>query len=388
MKKMNLFLGMTLVTMSSLFVACRDEVENIPEADSNDTRALVLEPHQTSFFVATDRHTNDGYTCNNLLGLLRTGCSFSQYPAPSVVVLGGDLVGAMDEAEAVSSQNNAPSLTSGVKLRKGGGGSDAPEFYWSNLTEEIMWGMGNKAYKFLGTYGSHDDQCKDGYSVFYSGPQEQDGYYTYGISYSQMINCEKTSTLLDKDDPYGQNATQASAAFTNWVNSLDKDDHKPIMVISHVPMHARRGDNYGSMLWVNALNEAAKEHDIVFFWGHNHTGESLADTNSYFLVPGDVLNVQTNQEKKLTAEESAETGKTSKRLKASATGEDVTLNFYYANAGYLKNGWDEAHLVTFTDDENDGKYDTMELFKFKSDGSTSEAGTTGKTYPYTVNLMK
>ena len=88
--------------------------------------------------------------------------------------------------------------------------------------------------------------------VFFSGPVPCDGYYLYGISFAQMIydsdwqaraEDERGRAYSGKDlaDPNGISAQTASHLFLSWVNSLD--DHWPIIVMSHVPLHAKRGDN-------------------------------------------------------------------------------------------------------------------------------------------------
>ena len=114
--------------------------------------------------------------------------------------------------------------------------------------------------------------------------------------------------------------------------------------MSHVPLHAHRGDNCGAWTWMQALNAAAEEHDVVFLWGHNHTTESRKDGRDterahYLCLPGEKLTVQSWE---LDAQ-GHETG--ARIIPAEAGGETrelvtrtETLRFVYLNAGYITNG--------------------------------------------------
>ena len=114
--------------------------------------------------------------------------------------------------------------------------------------------------------------------------------------------------------------------------------------MSHVPLHAHRGDNYGAWTWMQALNAAAEEHDVVFLWGHNHTMEGRPDGReteraNYLRLPGEKLTVQSWE----VDDRGNETGA---RIFTSEAGEETrelvtrteTLRFVYLNAGYIING--------------------------------------------------
>ena len=141
-------------------------------------------------------------------------------------------------------------------------------------------------------YGSHDTNCTDGAGILkckgdntsdliYTG-LNTDGsvaYYVYGVAFQDM----------DSDD--AQSTSTAATKFMNWVATIT--DHSiPIIVVSHMPLHASRGDNGYAVAWSKALNYAAtgeettesgKEitRDVIFLHGHNHTTES----NKEFFVP-------------------------------------------------------------------------------------------------------
>lgn len=201
----------------------------------------------------------------------------------------------------------------------------------------------------LYTYGSHDANATDEYrKAFFSGPAAFGGYYVYGISYAQMIYDTDRQAEAGKysgkdiEDERGLSAQSASEQFLSWVEGLD--DHLPIIVMSHVPLHAHRGDNLGAWTWTRALNAAAEEHDVIFLWGHNHTTESGKDGREierahYRRLPGEELTVQsweTDREGRETGirVSAAEEGKENRELVTRTE----TLRFVYLNAGYITNG--------------------------------------------------
>ena len=109
-----------------------------------------------------------------------------------------------------------------------------------------------------------------------------------------------------------QSDTGAASEFTTWHNGLTAAEKTlPIFIMSHLPLHARRGDNKGAAAWYSAISTAAESSDIVFFWAHNHTGESSADTNAYYV---------------------AKDGTESFTV---YNGSTVVPNFTYMNAGYI-----------------------------------------------------
>lgn len=362
-----------------------------------------METKNTALFVATDRHNGDDG--NNLAAMLRTAVNGSKVK-PRLVILGGDYVGH--------------------------GGETNPEFPISDLYNEIDSTLAPPYRDVVITYGSHDENCTDGYSAFFSGPRQQDGYYVYGVSYAQMIyatdaavreaialyqeqqeqqdNAEtevpndsvpppgpprkKGYNGLDIADRYGLSAESATANFTAWVHLLT--DNKPIVVMSHVPMHANRKDNLGAMAWYDALSEAARAHDVIFLWGHNHTIEedalkqpadstaqtddaaasdslppkpegisNLNDRYCYLLTPGETINLQGTADS-LTVERQ--------------------LGFTYANAGYLKLG--HASVITFTSHNPSGLYDAMTIRRFAliPDSTETAFGFTNHPNPCTLPL--
>ncbi|MBO4720850.1 MAG: hypothetical protein J5658_13410, partial [Prevotella sp.] len=133
------------------------------------------------------------------------------------------------------------------------------------------------------TYGSHDSgMSTTGTNGFLdsasTGAVNLGTAWLWGISYDEMTNSSSAST--------------AAAAFTSWVNGLASDDHKAIIIMSHVPIHQRRNDNPGGATWLSAINAAAESKDILFFWGHNHTGWGDNDSTYKYVAPGGSLKPQ------------------------------------------------------------------------------------------------
>lgn len=176
---------------------------------------------------------------------------------------------------------------------------------------------------------------------------------------------------IDAEDSFGISAESATRRFTAWVNSLP--DKAPIIMMSHKPLHYNREDNPGAETWFKAIEAAAKNRDIIFFYAHNHSIEERDDsamvsieTNSHMMLPGDSITVQ-------------------------GDGLEGTprhkLNFIYANAGYLKLGW--SSLVTFTDTDIDGNLDYVSIQRFNILGEDdSYFGTTDKKNPLVMKLRK
>ena len=355
--------------------------------------------YRSSLFVATDRHESG--KGNNLTAMLKQAVAGSEV-RPQTVLLGGDYVG--------------------------GGGDRTPAFSIDDLYAEVYAVMDPHSTYVMMTYGSHDNCCTEGYRAFYSGPRHCDNYYTYGISFIQMVYATDSAATaairyfdehgseqsdpigpslseengsetapppppddngegggdnpdgggrkpadkgyngIDKDDRYGISAESAARSFTEWVATIA--DHDPIVVMTHVPLHANRKDNIGALTWYEALTAAARTHDLLVLWGHNHTMEEHgndSDQYSYLFTVGDSLDVQGDSTVGVVRR---------------------PLNFTYANAGYLKLG--RATVVTFFGPHPYAPYERMELRRYSLEGETQDPsfGLTGKPNPYVITLTQ
>ena len=246
-----------------------------------------------TIFFATDRHEES----SKLQSLLRA----LEYE-PGLVVLGGDHVNNTNSGSLASITSEIQSVYPGVQT-----------FY---------------------TYAAHDPNVQADSSNPYAFARtgevyEGEDYYVYGVDQNDMQSSSSAAT--------------ASSNFKSWAASADPG--KVIFVMCHMPIHKRRNDNAGGATWMTALNEAGQTHDIVFLWGHNHTGESSADTSVYFVARGGSLTPQ-----------------------GGSTG---TINFTYMNAGYIKNGY--ASMVVINDE-------TVNVTRYNTSGSVTATYTIDRLF--------
>lgn len=376
MKKFFLINVALFFTFIICCVACSDD-----EFYSQGNTHRVTRPtsKSTSLFVATDRHeTGSG---NNLTAMLQTIAQNFNTTVPTTILLGGDYVGSGPDK----------------------GDTGQPVFNVTDVKADIIKALGCDAkYDVLLTYGSHDKGASEGYSEFYSGPRACDGYYTYGISYAQMRYATDSATRandttyvrevyatidtithdtilvdtinrmevdvydgLDLSDPFGISAESGARRFRTWVNTLS--DHAPIVIMSHLPLHANRKDNTGALTWFRAISEAAELHSVIVFFCHNHTLEekgNVTDAYNYMLTPGERIQIQ-------SADSVC----------------DKVLNFTYGNAGYVKLGF--SSLVTFSDVDNDGSIDRLTICRYSVNGdNVDKFGLTGKKNPITLPCVR
>lgn len=109
---------------------------------------------------------------------------------------------------------------------------------------------------------------------------------------------------------------------------IGKGEKRPVFIAGHVPLHytARTssrhttGDNLYSSILYNVVNEAAKDLNIVFLFGHNHSKgwDCYLGGSSVYKGVGD----------KILIPQFSENDRTTDRFT------EETLNFTYLNAGY------------------------------------------------------
>lgn len=370
-----------------------------------------------SIFVATDRHAHyETITIGEDESAANSGTSSKRKPAKKMPVY--DSNGALiwhnnltDILSLVARDHDAVQpeivLLGGDNVGEGGDGTrdetgypmGAPTFSMKAVDAQIACVFGEDV-RGLYTYGSHDINETGKYEgVFFSGPVMGNGYWIYGISFAQMIYDSDQQALAadergtiykgkDMADANGLSAHTASHRFLSWAKGLK--DRLPIIVMSHVPLHAHRGDNSGAWTWTRALNEASENHDIIFLWGHNHTLERKDEARSieqahYLLLPGQTITVQSwdlDEEGRMIlkrevlpmeTEEGAD-GTAGQLRKAEESTEpeyelitqDEALRFVYMNAGYITDGF--GSLLTFTDMEDDGLWDELTIKRYSLDG--------------------
>ena len=150
--------------------------------------------------------------------------------------------------------------------------------------------------------GNHDS---DSAMLSASGAHDTDAYGVYVINYKDFPKDASSS------------AVQATAnALDQYLDAkVAAGYEKPIFVLSHLPLHAGRGDNENAGYLAEVLNEAGEAGlNIIFLAGHNHSSnyDYYLGNAAYYLPVGSSLPV------------ASDGGYTT-----------VTTNFTYMNYGYV-----------------------------------------------------
>lgn len=200
---------------------------------------------------------------------------------------------------------------------------------------------------------------------------ETDDYYVYVIGYYHMLSG-------------GEISKAAATDFKNWVARIE-DKTKPIIVLGHVPLVAKRGDNKGAPYWNEALNYAATgiegindtektaevTRNVFYFYGHNHT----VDTTEYYYAPGGTMNIQidtTAGAEPLSGNATAITSTDEELGVVSATGVDVNVYYNALITGYIKTSGNATLMEIGTDKITLTKYNNGAKVSLGTNGTTGE----------------
>lgn len=220
--------------------------------------------------------------------------------------------------EAVTNYTNANGIAVKAAVLAGDNVDNTNSYYLSDIEDELREGLGDDADCYF-TYGSHDENAyTSGSSGFLEGPADLGDAWLYGISYDGMSRSSTVSSEI--------------SAFNSWIAKLGDKDKKPILMASHLPIHERRHDNAGGEAWLEAVNAAAKNYDIIFFWGHNHTGFDSRDEACVYVPAGGYVTPE--------------------------GGYGTKVDFTYVNAGFIKER--NGSLVAVSDK-------TVEIIRFDTD---------------------
>ena len=285
-------------------------------------------------FVATDRHTNTS-VIGNIINNMESAIDDNEL---DYLALGGDMVG---------SGNSHPSYNSSTVLGEVTGATSSLD----KTNVDIVAGI-------------HDMNVNDDADIVlpYQGGGAQiyegDRFYVYGVE-----------EYCISEDSNESNWSSEAQEFVTWANGSDIDKSKVIIVVSHYPLHAKRGDNVGAGYWHNALNTVATGsatgtevvRNVVFFHGHNHT----VDSNEYCYAPGSTMSIESYVEPSGVAAaadpEIMSVYDDEIETYATASGTNATIYYTYATAGYLNQN-SKATLVTITDEK-------ISLTKYSTSGS-------------------
>ena len=176
------------------------------------------------------------------------------------------------------------------------------------LSDCITANFGSNVDKVF-VQGNHDGKIS---GIASTGANDADDYGVY---------------VLNEDDytAYGgslSNSQTLAAGLTAYFNAkIEAGYNKPVFVVSHVPLHAGpRVAHDGTARYAepifDAINDAAKDLNIIFLFGHNHSKDhdAFLGGSAIYLEKGDTLYVANG---------------------STTTFVEKTLNFTYMNAGYV-----------------------------------------------------
>ena len=185
--------------------------------------------------------------------------------------------------------------------------------------------------------------------------------------------------VLNEDDytAYGgslSNSRTLAAGLTAYFNEkIAAGYNKPVFVVSHVPLHAGpRVAHDGTAKYAepifDAINDAAKDLNIIFLFGHNHSKDhdAFLGGSAIYLEKGDTLYVANG---------------------STTTFVEKTLNFTYMNAGYVgyyEDYSDADSALTMTTFEIVGNEVTIRRYDANGSHVLKHAGA-HTTYPYSNN---
>lgn len=182
------------------------------------------------------------------------------------------------------------------------------------------------------------EECAVDSVLFVQGNHDR---MTEQITPSGLLDCGDYLIYVlntEEDFPWKQGKVQgclekvrrSSAAIKECFDELiSKGETRPIFIAGHVPLHftARTssrhttGDNLYSSLVFDVVNEAAKELDIVYLFGHDHSKgwDCYLGGSSVYKAKGDTILIPKFSEEKVNTDVYTE----------------EELSFTYLNAGYV-----------------------------------------------------
>lgn len=197
--------------------------------------------------------------------------------------------------------------------------------------------------------GNHDNP-KDEFAE--TGSYDMGAYNLFVINendfpWNQRLRSDKkVKALAEKIDEY-------------LSSLIDAKDKRPVIFVTHVPLHhtdrGSYGDNMYSSYIFNVLNERAKKLDIIFLYGHNHSGDfdDYIGGSVNFLAKGDTIRIP-------FADKKGENCYTEEKL-----------NFTYTNCGYIgysDNTQSETSTNTLTMGVIQFTKDSFRFIKYSENG--------------------
>lgn len=203
--------------------------------------------------------------------------------------------------------------------------------------------------------GNHDNPTA---SLTKTGFYDMGGYCLYVINEDDFPWQQGLRPLAEKR--IKALADKMTAAFDGMI---ENGDLRPVIVLTHLPLHHTTRNSYADNKYAsylfNAINAAAETLDVIFLFGHQHSGDfdDYIGGSVNFFAPGETLRVPL-------------TDKAGENAYA-----EETLNFTYANCGYVgysDNTENETStnkltlgVIRFTDD-------SFRFVKYTEDGFYAE----------------
>ena len=203
--------------------------------------------------------------------------------------------------------------------------------------------------------GNHDPSSNK--YLTKTGGYEATNYVIYVINEDDFPSSSSTSNSRVNN--------VASKLDSYLKNMVDWKIKKPVFVITHVPLHkTSRNDNKPANILINVLNKYGDKLDIIFMFGHNHSGgyDNCNGGSINFIKKGDKLTY--------------------------AAGTN-TIKFTYMNAGYV--GWsaNSNSLVTCSGNKvTSTNILTASIFKIEDKTITIERySSDAKVFSTTINRI-
>ena len=230
--------------------------------------------------------------------------------------------------------------------------------------------------------GNHDAMTDE---ISSSGLHEFDDYLVYVLNTQNDFPWKqgKTAGALSK-------VKASSEALGACLTELaDRGETRPVIIAGHVPLHftARTssrhttGDNMYSSLVFDVVNEAGKELDIIYLFGHNHSKgwDCYMGGSSVMRKAGDSVLIPELNETSVTTDKYTEETLTFTYMNAGYTG-------YYMNCGpeeLNKGTWKEydAADTALTGTVIEIYGDRVEISRYAADG-LHDLSSAGEADPY------
>ena len=210
--------------------------------------------------------------------------------------------------------------------------------------------------------GNHD--LYDSEIMAANGPVENENYIIY------VMNTETANPWCQGIKSGSEDIVKAAAAALKeyLISLIEKGETRPVIIATHVPLHmsprtskmedSRTGDNKYNAYLFDVLNEAGKDLDIIYMYGHNHANgyDSYLGGSCVYRGVGSTLAVPVT--------EGYETVPYTNNFKLR------TLNFTYMNAGFMGYNAESSSCGEVTVSVVNIYKDRIELSRYNTSGKT------------------